>query len=326
MTLRRATRVLIHEGLIHRVPGKGLFVRAPEVATRQVQVIAGNLAWETLQQVWRGVQSVAREAGIDIQLYDAHGDSEYDLSVLRKLPQSQAQGAIIMALHNTVFNEAVLQLKLQGFPFVLVDQQPDGMEVASVAADNRAGGYAAGGELLRQGHRRIAFIGDLVAGTVRQRLEGLRDAFSDAELPFDRTLVFDLQVPDPLGDWSAQVDASTRQAMNRPLPPTAIFCSCDAVARHAYRSLDALGLRVPRHVSVIGFDDAPLAEMLSPPLATVRQPFFEIGKTAMETLCRQMIDPGGAVERHMLPVKLIMRESVASKHKTDDLSRPNSLK
>jgi DNA-binding LacI/PurR family transcriptional regulator len=311
MTLRRASTVLINEGVIHRVPGKGLFVRAPEDVTRQIQVIAGNLNWETSMQVWRGVQSVARESGIEVQLYDAHGDTEYDLSILRKLPHSQAQGAIIMAVHSSVFHEAVLLLKLKDFPFVLVDQQADGVEVSSVVADNYAGGYAAGGELLKRGHRRIAFIGDLVAGTVRRRLDGLRDAFSDAGVPFDRTLVFDLQVQDPLGDWSAQVDESARRAMDRPLPPTAIFCSCDAVARPVYRALATLGQRVPEDVSIIGFDDAPLAEMLTPPLTTVRQPFFEIGKTAMETLCRQMSHPGGPVERHSLPVELVMRNSVA---------------
>ena len=315
MTVRRTSEVLINEGLIERRPGKGLFVRESHVTTRMVQVVTGNLQWEPSAQVSRGVQSFARTQGIQVQLYDAQGSDDHDLTFVRQLPDTQARGAIILALHSAAFNEAVFSLRQRAFPFVLVDQCLQDIEVPSVTADNYGGGYQVGRALLDAKHRRIAFIGDLVATTVRDRLAGLRDAVAEAGIPFDRSLVMDIDAQkDRLGDWSERIDRCTRDVMNRPTPPTAIFFSCDAVARTAYRTLATLGLSIPRDVAVVGFDDDPLAEWLTPPLATVRQPFFDMGRVAMELLIRQMVDDNTTVERRQLPVQWIPRASLIPAH------------
>lgn len=312
MTVRRASELLINEGLLERRPGKGLYVRARHVETRVVQVVAGNLHWEPSVQAARGVQSLAKTHNIEVQLYDAHGDMDLDLEMLRRLPDGRAQGAVIVSLHNSAFNEAVYQLKARGFPFVLVDQRLRDIDVSSVLADNYAGGYQVGQELVRLGHRNIAFIGDLVAATVQDRLNGLRDAMADAGLPLPRTHVQDLlTVSDRMGDWSGQIDQCVRALMNGPSRPTAIFCSCDGVARPAYRTLAAMGISVPGDVSIVGFDDDPIAEWVSPPLTTVRQPFHEMGRVAIELLCRQMDHPEQPAEHQVLPVELIRRGSTA---------------
>src|SRR5690606_38937443 len=93
--------------------------------------------------------------------------------------------------------------------------------------------------------------------------------------------------------------------------PTAIFCSSDGVARPAYRSLSALGLQVPKDISLVGFDDDPIAEWLPSPLTTVRQPFHEMGLSAIELLCRRMDNADAPVEHSVLPVELIRRASAA---------------
>ncbi len=316
VTVRKASEMLVNEGLVERRPGKGLYVRdARKMSTgmQLIQVVAGNLRWEPCIQVARGAQAAAKELGIQVQLYDAHGDAELDLEVVRSLPDSHAKGAIIVALHSPAFNEAVYDLKRQGFPFVLVDQRLQDINVPSVMSDNYAGGMQAGAELLTNGHKRIGFIGNIVASTVMDRLNGLRDAMGDAGLPFDRSLVMDLGVEkDPLGDWSVRVDECTRKLMGAGNRPTAIFCSCDAVARSAYRTLSQLGLNVPGDVSVIGFDDDPLAEWLAPGLTTVRQPHLAMGRAAMDLLSARMANPQGGVEQQVLPVELIRRGSVAA--------------
>ena len=313
MTVRRASELLINEGLLERRPGKGLYVRAAQVGTRSVQVVAGNLRWEPCLQVSRGVQEAAKGLGIQVQLYDAHGDAELDLEVVRRLPGGPACGAVIVALHSKPFNEAVFGLKAKGFPFVLVDQRLHDIDVPSVMANNTAGGYMVGEALVQLGHRRIGFVGNLVADTVRERLAGLRDAIGDAALAFDRSLIIDLPGDkDPLGDWSPQIERGVRELMERPDRPTAMFCSCDAVARSAYRALAGMGLRVPDDVSVVGFDDDPLAEWLTPALATVRQPFQAMGYAAIELLSRQLSDPNAVVEHRVLPVELVRRGSMAA--------------
>ncbi|HAU37394.1 MAG TPA: hypothetical protein DCX07_06710 [Phycisphaerales bacterium] len=317
MTVRRACTLLVHEGLVERRPGKGLYATGGRghgvpIATRMIQIVAGNLRWESSLQMSRGVQAIAKRERIQVQLYDAHGDMELDMAMLRQLPSGQAKGAVIVSLQTPPFCEAVYRLKTTGFPFVLADQRLRDIEVPSITADNYAGGYAAGRALLEKGHKRIAFVGDLVAATVQDRLAGLRDAMADAGLPMPRSLIADvLAGKDRLGDWSASVEECTRDLLQRPSPPTAIFFSCDAVARSAYRTLGAMGLSIPQDVSVIGFDDDPLAEWLPPPLTTVRQPFFAMGQAAMELLCKRMNDSNTPVEHRVMPVKLVERGSVA---------------
>ena len=115
-----------------------------------------------------------------------------------------------------------------------------------------------------------------------------------------------------MGDWSNDVARAVHQIMGDRRPPTAIFCSCDAVARLAYRTLSTMGLSVPADVSVVGFDDDPLAEWLSPGLTTVRQPFHDMGEAAIELLCNRMDDPHSPVEHRVLPVQVIRRGSVAA--------------
>jgi DNA-binding LacI/PurR family transcriptional regulator len=316
MTVRRASRLLINEGLVERRPGKGLYVcdgQAVGRRTRTIQVVAGNLSWESSLQMSRGVQSMARDQRIQVQLYDAHGDVELDLEMLDQLPQSQAKGAVIVSLHSAAFSEAVCRLKTTGFPFVLADQRMRDLEVPSVTADNYAGGYQAGRHLLELGHRRISFMGDLIAATVQDRLSGLRDAIADANLPFDRRLVVDIAPgTDRLGDWSDRVAVSTRDLMSKPDAPTAIFFSCDAVARAAYRVLGQMGLSIPGDVSLVGFDDDPLTQWLNPLLTTVRQPFEQMGRAAMELLCERIDSPDAPVQHRVLPVELIVRESTAA--------------
>lgn len=320
MTVRRASELLIDEGLLERRPGKGLYVRScrptnlgPVTGSAgQIQVVAGNLEWEPSVQISRGVQAVARGEGMQVQLYDARGDAGLDLEMIRRLPDSEARGAIIIALHSPAFNEALFTLKARHFPFVLVDQRLHDIEVPSVMADSYAGGYQVGQMLLKHGHTRIAFIGDLIAMTVRDRLQGLRDAISDARVLFDRSLVVDLVCgEDRMGDWSPTVEQAAHDLMRRDDAPTAIFCSCDGVAKMLYRKLAQMNLRVPQDVSVVGFDDDPVAEWLPPPLTTVRQPFHEMGKAAIDLLSNLMQNPDKPVEHRTLPVTIVERSSVA---------------
>lgn len=331
VTVRRASEQLIKEGLLERRPGKGLFVADPgsapvhapspapaetsgrrqALAARTVQVVAGNLAWEPCLQAGRGVQAAARGDGGQVQLYDAHGHEAADLAVIRDLPDGPAQGAVIVALHSAAFVEALCALKLRGYPFVLVDQRLRDIEAPSVLADNHGGGLAVANHLLALGHRRIGFIGDLEADTVQARLAGLRDAVGDAGLPFDRSLVAELRPDDRLGDWSAQVEARCAGLLDRPDRPSAVFASCDAVARAVLDAAARRGLAVPGDLSVAGFDDDPLAVMTRPALTTVRQPFLEMGRAAYALLATRLADPHAPVEHRVLPVELVVRASTA---------------
>lgn len=312
MTVRKAVQTLVDEGLLERKPGKGLFVRDHASETRTVRMMAGNLCWEPAVQISRAAREVAKTRGVALHLVDAHGHLQEDLAAILQLPASGARGAVIMSLHCPAFFHALCQLDVQGFPFVVVDQRLREVDAPSVSSDNAMGGRLVGEALLAAGHRRIAFLGDLEVSTTHDRLLGLREALADAGFPLDRALVKDVQGEDRFGDWTPRVAVAVRELMAREDRPTALACSCDAVARSAYRALNELGLRIPGDVSVTGFDDDPLAEWLSPGLSTVRQPFQEIGRAAMELLLDRMADSNRPNEHRELPVVFVARGSIAA--------------
>lgn len=310
MTVRRAVQMLVDEGLIERFPGRGLFVRDAKRRTRAVRFMAGNLYWAPIVQMSRGAREVAMRTGVELQLYDAHGDVEDDLAAIRRLPESGARGAIIVSLHSPRFNNELCGLIAKNFPFVVVDQQLSEIDAPSVCSDNILGGSLIARELMKAGHTRVSFIGDIDVSTTYARLIGLSEALADSGVRLMDAL--DITPEDRLGDWSACVSDAVRKIMAKPERPTALVCSCDSVARSAYRALAAAGVRIPEDVSIVGFDDDPMSEWLSPPLSTVHQCFEDVGKAAMELLLERMVNPARPAERRVVPVHYVARDSVCA--------------
>ena len=307
MTARRAVQVLVDDGLAERQAGKGVFVRANDVAARRICVVAGNLLWAPAVRVAQAVQEGAPAAGLGVSVFDGRGDLEAVLAELRALPGSGAAGAIVMSQHDPAFNRALAALVAADFPFVVVDQTLSDLPGASVASDNRAGGRLAATALLAAGHRRLAFLGDLAADTTAERAQGAADACAAALVPPPLRL----DIPGQrFEDWEPAIRERIDEMLRARPRPTAIVCSCDAVARHAIRALAKLGVAVPRAMSVTGFDDDPIAEWGSPALTTVRQDFAEMGRRALALLSERLV-AGSAPRHEAVPVSLVRRETIA---------------
>jgi DNA-binding LacI/PurR family transcriptional regulator len=239
---------------------------------------------------------------------------------------------------------AVDWLLRRKMPLVFVDQTPaDG--VPSVNVDDRLGARAAAQHLVDLGHRRIGIVtsgvrgahgvigdgADVIDGYVaRQRLAGWQDALQPAgieptivrqshgrpESGYDGgRLLLAPPLPDPsLGGAPANTAVPTA---GRPIAgrPTAILCFSDALAQGVVQAAQDLGLRVPEDLSVVGFDDSPLAARLRPALTTVRQDVRQKGHAAAAALTRSIEDarngaPASA-EHLFLPAELIVRASTA---------------
>jgi len=314
-SIRRAIDTLIEERLVERRVGKGIYVNEGQAAKILIQMVVAGLEAHICHEVSRAVQRAGRAHDIQVQIYDAHGNLDLDIDFLRRLPKTNVDGAIIVAVHSHRFTEALFTLKNAGFPMVLVDQRLNSLEAPSVLTDNHKGGLIVGSELIRHGHRRVGLIGNLNAHTVRDRLQGLQDAFHSTGLGFDESLVMDLKITDPFSPSPEPVNRCVNTLLERADRPTAIFCADDTIAMRAYTAIKKMGLNIPQDVSVVGFDDSPFCSYLDPPLATVRQPFAKIGEIALEMLLKQLSAKKGqvkasAAEYRSLPPVWVPRGSV----------------
>ena len=312
MTVRRAVEDLISRGLIERRAGQGLFAPSDPVAIGLVEVVVSAPFSDISAKVARGAKEFGREHGIDVLIRDAGGHLETEIKLVSELPDSKADGAIILSAHHPRFAQDITKLYHVGYPFVLIDEAPDYIDVNSVISDNYGGGYSVGKELLRLGHRRIGFVGNLDILTIRQRFEGMRDAVLDAGLPFNRKFVVDWETNGEgvFQDFHKQVRPIVRRVMSMSNRPTALFFYCDHAVPDGYMELLSMGLRIGKDVSVVGFDDSEQWTHLDPPVASVRQDSVEMGRVAMKLLIRRMHDPQVQMEQHVLPTKWVSRESV----------------
>ena len=200
--------------------------------------------------------------------------------------------------------------ELQGFgvPLVLVNDTREDPDISYIDVDNFEAAKQMTAYLLDLGHSRIGFLGgDEVFNLVTQRRDGYRQALAEREIRYETAL-------DIAGTFQpASVHERVHAMMGLPatMRPTAVVCCTDEMAISTLYALQEIELRVPIDVSVVGFNDAPVAATATPPLTTVRQPMFEIGERAVEILLAQILGEIPAGSKIILPTDLIIRKSAA---------------
>jgi LacI family transcriptional regulator len=256
----------------------------------------------------RGAQDMLWELGKVMLVVNSGPGAQMTEASLEALLERRVEGIIYAAM----FHKAVeLPESVSQVPIVLANCFDANRVYPSVVPDEFAGGYAATNRLLKQGHRRIAFInlgtppGRLPpTAAATGRLAGYKQALLEYDVPFDETL---LRYTNQLPQTNYKL---TLELMELATPPTAFFCGNDRTALGCYGALSKLGLRIPDDIGVVGFDNfKDVADGLWPPLTTVQLPHYEMGKWAVAYLMadKQTHDPH---IQQLMGCPLVERESV----------------
>ena len=210
-------------------------------------------------------------------------------------------------------DEMVAVLRRKHTPFVFLGDLPPASDVSCVDVDNVASAVRAVEFLMGQGHRRIAFLGgDPEVTSSRQREQGYRQALSSAALAADGGLILPGRYSSESGHQRTLRLMQNLASQDFEEAPTALFCANDEIAVGAMSALSDLGLRVPEDVSIIGFDDSSAASAVRPALTTIRQPFQELARHAVELLLAQIQNRDIVEERILLPTSLVVRDTVSA--------------
>jgi LacI family transcriptional regulator len=273
-----------------------------------VGVIVHDVSDPYFAEITRGIQEVASAEERLVVLCSSLREPRREI-VYIELLRAQRVDAVIMTgghilddAYLAALREQALWLRDQGIRLVLCGRHP--VQADAVVPDNTGGAARATGHLLARGHRRIAHLaGPASFSTTIDRLDGYRAALASYSVDFDPALV----AP---GDFSKNGGyAATGRLLNSGAPFTAILAANDLAAVGALARLREAGLRVPEDVSVVGFDDLPIASDVTPPITTVRLPLVEMGRQTMRLALRDRQAPYEVVR---LATHLVERGSVRS--------------
>ena len=253
-----------------------------------------------------GASEALYEADLRTVLCPTAQEHDREVSLVERLRRGGSTDGAILILPEEREDE-LLHLRREGYPFVVVDPRDKAPEgIPCVSAMHVVGARQATEHLLALGHRRIGVIAGVPGWyATEERLLGFRAALSAVGiLPEPELIVY--------SDWQTPrgIEAA-EQLLSLPQPPTAIFGFNDNVAIGALHAAHRRGISVPDELSVIGFDDTTLAELVIPTLTTVRQPLAEMGRMGVSLLLR--ILDGQRIEalRLELSTELVVRESTA---------------
>lgn len=233
-----------------------------------------------------GARQAAWDGGNMLLIAQTMNDPEMEPRTIQALAGQGISGLIYM----TIFTRKIVApplLHRLNIPVVLLNCYTDDHAFPAVVPSEIAGGESLTRHLVRLGHRRIGTItGEPWMEAAKDRLKGYRRALADGDIAYDPQLVVD-------GDWSASAGyKGTVALLERPDPPTAIFCQNDRMAIGCYEALKERGMRIPEDISVVGYDDEEIARHLHPQLTTAILPHRAMGRWAVEQL--EMVDRSAA--------------------------------
>jgi DNA-binding LacI/PurR family transcriptional regulator len=243
-------------------------------------------------QVIKGIGAAAERSRCDLLLHITDG---------KTFPPA-VNGAVFLDIYGC--EELLERVVDEGLPTVVLNHYLEDLPVNCVAVDNRTGAERVVDYLVRLGHREIGTItGDLKVQAGLDRLDGFVKAMKARELPVkDAHIRFgDFGLP------SARAAAEALLALKD--RPTALFVGSDEMALEAINVALAKGVRVPEELSVVGFDDNPIAANARVPLTTVRQPLSDMGRIGLEVLLQSMNGKKQTATKMLLPTELVERQS-----------------
>jgi DNA-binding LacI/PurR family transcriptional regulator len=270
--------------------------------SQTIGLVVSDIRNPFFAEVARGAEDAAYRAGRDLVLCNSDLTAEKQMGYFDSLLAKRVDG-IVMNSVSALSRAQQDQLWATGVPIVLLNRSSVYRRFSSVLGDNLQGGEIAGNYLIDLGHTKVRHItGPRAHGNLTDRAKGFLKAFHDRGLP------------EPEIIYGEHTFAGGYKSANQLLGPdrktTAIFAGNDVLAFGCIRAAIEKSIRIPDDLSIIGFDNVEMSQITNPPLTTIDQPKYEIGKAAIEMLLNMMAKDGIREPEHrVIGVRLIERRS-----------------
>lgn len=268
-----------------------------------VGVVIPDLTNPLFPPIMRGIDDVLEPLGYSVLLVNTDNDKDREAKQVASLRARQVEGLIVATalLHDPQLD----RLAEEHIPLVLINRRMDASTLPSVTGDEAAGVHLAMRHLAALGHRHIGHLaGPQQTSTGQIRLRAYRQALQDLGLPYSDELVVDTEA------WTESQGAQgLSRLFERGVPFTAVLAGNDLHALGCYDLLRERGISCPGEVSIVGFNDMPIVDKLSPSLTTVHIPQYQVGAEAARLLLDRIRDERAPAKSVLLPLDLIVRGS-----------------
>ncbi|MEV4312092.1 LacI family DNA-binding transcriptional regulator [Actinocrispum sp. NPDC049592] len=312
--LNPATSSLVNPATMRRVQAAARELRyQPNAMARglktarsmSVGVLIPDLTNPLFPPIVRGIEDVLASAGYTTLIANTDNDGERQTTLFDTLRARQVDGIIVATAHreDRIFTDAYAE----GTKLVLVNRRIDQSDIPAVTGDDHDGIAMAVRHLIDLGHTKIAHIaGPQNTTTGRARLRAYRQSLEDAGVPAEPSLVMMTN-----GFTEVEGARATRTLLDAGRRPTAIVAANDMIALGCLDVFSERRLSCPQDISLVGFNDMPFIDRLTPPLSTVRVPHYQIGAEAARMLLDRLGNPDLPAKSITLPATLVLRESTA---------------
>lgn len=271
-----------------------------------IGVVVPQIRHDFFSTVISGIEEVAYEHGYTIMVCQSNERLAREIINTQAMVSNRVAGLLIAISSETTQHEHLASVMAQGVPLVQFDRVVEDLETSKVVVDDYRAAYGAVSHLIECGYKRIGHMaGQDGIALNRLRFEGYRDALRDHGLPYEAGF----HLHGGYREEDGREGAKRYLAMD--VMPDAVLAINDPVAVGMFTEFKKAGKRIPKDVALVGFSDTPAAALIDPPLTTVYQPAFEMGRTAVSLLMKQFSAEDGTFtpETVVLDTELLVRGS-----------------
>ncbi|EEZ2310576.1 DNA-binding transcriptional regulator CytR [Escherichia coli] len=270
--------------------------------SRTILVIVPDICDPFFSEIIRGIEVTAANHGYLVLIGDCAHQNQQEKTFIDLIITKQIDGMLLLG--SRLPFDASIEEQRNLPPMVMANEFAPELELPTVHIDNLTAAFDAVNCLYEQGHKRIGCIaGPEEMPLCHYRLQGYVQALRRCGIMVDPQYI-------ARGDFTFEAGSKAmQQLLDLPQPPTAVFCHSDVMALGALSQAKRQGLKVPEDLSIIGFDNIDLTQFCDPPLTTIAQPRYEIGREAMLLLLDQMQGQHVGSGSRLMDCELIIRGS-----------------
>lgn len=283
--------------------------------SKTIGVIVPSISNPFYSSVVLGIEEIARSRGYHVFLCNSHRSPEVEKKYLKTLFEKQVKGLILSSISRN--SDLLKQLIDNGLNVVALDQSIENIKASQIHFDYVKGGFLATELLIQSGHEKIGFISSPLSRPSRKGVyRGFQKALEEYNLPFKEEWIQIAIKEEESTERNYEFMNGmrlTKRLLEQSQLPTALFTCNDMTAFGVMKALADEGVNVPEDISIVGFDNIELSEMVTPSLTTVEQPDYEMGRMASNILLDRLSGKNTENIDIVLQPKLIERHSTTKR-------------